>query len=210
MIKILIVDDHPLIREGLKKILQTEMDFVVVGELAKGSEVQEFIKNKTCDLIILDINLPGRNGLDVLKDVKALRPDISVLMLSILPEEQFAVRAIRAGAAGYITKDGAPEELIRAIRKIASGRRYVSEQLAENLALDISFKSDKLLHERLSDREFQILLLIGSGKSTKEIARLLLISQSTVNTYRSRIFEKMALKTTGQLIHYVFKNELLT
>ena len=209
MFKILIVDDHPLIREGLKKILQTEMDFSVVGELGKGAEVGEFINRNECDLIILDINLPDRNGMDVLKDIKTLKPEISVLMLSILPEEQFALRAIRSGASGYITKDGAPEELINAIRKIASGRRYVSEILADKLAFDLSAKSDKILHEKLSDREFQILLLIGSGKSSKEIAHLLSISLSTVNTYKARIFEKMGMKTTIQLVHYVMQNNLL-
>jgi DNA-binding NarL/FixJ family response regulator len=160
-------------------------------------------------LIILDISLPDRNGMDVLKDIKTLKPEISVLMLSILPEEQFALRAIRSGASGYITKDGAPEELINAIRKIASGRRYVSEILADKLAFDLSAKSDKILHEKLSDREFQILLLIGSGKSSKEIAHLLSISLSTVNTYKARIFEKMGMKTTIQLVHYVMQNNLL-
>jgi two-component system, NarL family, invasion response regulator UvrY len=209
MTKILIVDDHYLIREGLKKILETETDLNIIGELKKGADVYEFIKQNECDLIILDINLPDRNGLDILKDVKIIKPETFVLMLSILPEEQFAVRAIRAGASGYITKDGAPDELIKAIRRIKNGRRYVSEELADKLAFDLGSKSDKILHETLSDREFQILLLLGSGKSSKEIAQVLSLSSSTVNTYKSRIFDKMEMKTLSQLIHYVITNDLL-
>jgi two-component system, NarL family, invasion response regulator UvrY len=209
MTKILIVDDHYLIREGLKKILETETDLNIIGELKKGADVCEFIKQNECDLIILDINLPDRNGLDILKDVKVINPETFVLMLSILPEEQFAVRAIRAGASGYITKDGAPDELIKAIRRIKNGRRYVSEELADKLAFELSTKSDKILHETLSDREFQILLLLGSGKSSKEIAQILSLSSSTVNTYKSRIFDKMEMKTLSQLIHYVITNDLL-
>ncbi|MBC8441833.1 MAG: response regulator transcription factor [Deltaproteobacteria bacterium] len=209
MIKILIVDDHYLIREGLIKILETENDLCIVGELQKGSDVCDFIKRHECDLIILDINLPDRNGLDVLKDVKAVNPDILILMLSVLPEDQFAVRALRAGASGYITKEGIPEELIKAIRKVVTGRRYVSEQFAEKLAMDLSSPSKQNLHDDLSDREFQILLLIGSGLSGKEIARNLSLSTSTVNTYRARIYEKMNMKTITQLIHYVANNDLL-
>ena len=209
MTKILIVDDHYLIREGLKKILEKESDVNIIGELKKGADVCEFIKQNDCDIIILDINLPDRNGLDILKDVKVINPETFVLMLSILPEEQFAVRAIRAGASGYITKDGAPDELIKAIKRIKNGRRYVSEELADKLAFELSSKSDKILHETLSDREFQILLLLGSGKSSREIAQILSLSSSTVNTYKSRIFAKMEMKTLSQLIHYVITNDLL-
>ena len=208
MIKLLIVDDHFLIREGLKKTLKTEQDILVVGELQKGAEACDFILKNECDLIILDINLPDRNGLDVLKDVKAIKPEIHVLMLSVNPEEDFAVRAIKAGASGYITKDRAPEELIKAIRKSVSCGRYISEQLAEKLAWDLNPGSSEKPHEKLSDREFQILCLIGSGKSTKEIAAHLTIGISTVNTYKSRIFEKMNFDSTSQLIHYALKNNL--
>jgi len=209
MTKILIVDDHYLIREGLKKILDPENDLSIVGELQKGCDVREFIMKHDCDLIILDINLPDRNGMDILKDVKAIKPDISILMLSILPEEQFAVRALRAGASGYITKDGVAEELVIAIRRIANGRRYVSEHLAEKLALNLESSPKKNLHDTLSDREFQILLLIGSGLSNKEIASRLSLSGSTVDTYRARIYEKMHMSSITQLIHYVINNDLL-
>jgi len=209
MTKILIVDDHYLIREGLKKILEPLTDLCIVGELQKGCDVREFIMKHDCDLIILDINLPDRNGMDILKDVKAIKPDISILMLSILPEEQFAVRALRAGASGYITKDGVAEELVIAIRRIANGRRYVSEHLAEKLALNLESSPKKNLHDTLSDREFQILLLIGSGLSNKEIASRLSLSGSTVDTYRARIYEKMHMSSITQLIHYVINNDLL-
>ncbi|SMO37918.1 two component transcriptional regulator, LuxR family [Saccharicrinis carchari] len=208
MIKLLIVDDHFLIREGLKKTLKTETDILVIGELVKGAEVCDFIRNKECDLIILDINLPDRNGLDVLKDVKAIKPNIHVLMLSVNPEKDFAVRTIKAGAAGYITKDRAPEELIKAIRKSVNSGRYISEQLGEKLARDLESGFSEKLHEKLSDREFQVLCLIGSGKSSKEIATNLALGISTVNTYKSRIFEKMNFESTSQLIHYVIKNNL--
>ncbi|WP_430931316.1 response regulator [Saccharicrinis sp. 156] len=208
MIKLLIVDDHFLIREGLKKTLKTEKDIWVVGEVQKGAEACGFILKNECDLIILDINLPDRNGLDVLKDIKTIKPDMHVLMLSVNPEEEFAVRAIKAGASGYITKDRAPEELIKAIRKSISTGRYISEQLAEKLAWDLNTGSSEKLHEKLSDREFQILCQIGSGKSTKEIAANLALGISTVNTYKSRIFKKMNFDSTSQLIRYVVKNNL--
>ena len=209
MIKILIADDHYLIREGLKNILERESDLSIVAELDKGADVCEFIKNKNCDLVILDINLPDRNGLDVLKDLKVIKPELKVLVLSILPEDQFAIRTIRAGASGYLTKDSAPDELIKAVRRVIDGRRFVSQELADKLAFDLNIQTDKILHEKLSDREFQILLLIGSGETSKKIAEILSLGVSTVNTYKSRIFEKMEMTTTSQLIQYVLKNELL-
>ncbi len=208
MIKLLIVDDHFLIREGLKKTLRTEKDMQVVGELQKGTQTIDFIRKNECDIIILDINLPDRNGLEILKDVKAIKPDIHVLMLSAYPEEEFAVRAIKAGASGYITKDRAPDELIKAIRKTFSGRRYISEQLGEQLASGLNSGFSEQLHDKLSDRELQVLSMLGSGKSTNEIANSLSVSTSTVNTYKSRILEKMNFDTSSQMIHYAIKHNL--
>lgn len=209
MIKTLIVDDHFLIREGLKKILKTESNLLIVGELQKGGDVRNFLLKQSCDLIILDINLPDRNGIDVLKDVKSINPDVYVLMLSVFPEEQFALRAIKAGASGYISKDRASEELIVAIRKVIAGNKYISDELAEKIALDHIWENEKKPHEMLSNREFQILLLLGSGKKASEIADELSLSVNTVNTYRSRIFEKMNFNSLSELIRYVLKTNLV-
>ncbi|MCF8236166.1 MAG: response regulator transcription factor [Bacteroidales bacterium] len=209
MIKTLIVDDHFLIREGLKKILKTEPNLLIVGELQKGSEVRNFLLKQSCDLIILDINLPDRNGIDVLKDIQSINPDVYVLMLSVFPEEQFALRAIKAGAAGYISKDRASEELIVAIRKVIAGNKYISDELAEKIALDHIWENEKKLHEKLSNREFQILLLLGAGKKVRDIADELSLSVNTVNTYRSRIFEKMNFNSLSDLIRYVVNNNLV-
>lgn len=209
MIKTVIVDDHFLIREGLKKILKTEPNLLIVGELQKGSEVRSFLLKQPCDLIILDINLPDRNGLEVLNDIKSIDPDLHVLILSVFPEEQFAIRAIKAGAAGYISKDRASEVLISAIRKVIAGNKYVSDELAEKIALDYIWEKEQLPHEKLSNREFQILLLLGAGKKVREIADKLSLSVNTVNTYKSRIFEKMNMDSLPELIRYVVKNDLV-
>ena len=208
MIKLLIVDDHFLIREGLKKTLRPEKDMHVVGELEKGTQTIDFLRKNECDIIILDVNLPDRNGLEILKDVKAIMPDIHVLMLSGYPEEEFAVRAIKAGASGYITKDRAPDELIKAIRKSFNGGRYISEQLGEQLASGLNSGFSEQLHDKLSDRELQVLSMIGSGKSTNEIANSLSVSSSTVNTYKSRILEKMNFDSSSQMIRYAIKYNL--
>lgn len=208
MIRILIVDDHILIREGLKKILLATDDIEIVGELGEGEAVIGFLKDTHCDLVILDVNLPGINGLDVLKEIKAAGVDIRVLMLSIFPEEHFAVRAIKAGAMGYLTKDSAPEELIGAIRKIMNGNRYITETIAESLTAVIDSNQGKGSHNILSDRELQVLLAVGRGVSLREISEELELSQSTVHTYKKRIQQKLNLDSTAQLIRYVISHNL--
>lgn len=209
MIRILIVDDHPLIREGLKKVFKVEPDLEVVGDLARGTDATDFILHHACDIVILDLNLPDRTGLDVLKDIIALKPGIKTLILSIFPEELFAIRAIRAGAAGYITKDSVPEELVKAVRRVMTGRRYISAELAEQLAIELTGSLSEPLYKKLSDREFQTLLLLGSGKTTSQVSSLLSICTSTVNTYKARIFEKMHFSSLSDLIRYVISHDLL-
>ncbi|MBL7073885.1 response regulator transcription factor [candidate division KSB1 bacterium] len=209
MIKILIADDHILIREGFKKIIDREIDLSVVGEAQNSREVLEFVKQKECDVIVLDISMPGRSGLDVLKELKAINPRINVLILSMHPEERFAIRALKAGASGYITKESAPAELVKAIRKVADGRKYVSETVAEDLTSALVSDKGRALHESLSDREFQVLRLIGLGKTVHDIADELSLSPSTINTYRARILDKMNMRSNVELIHYVIQNKLI-
>lgn len=209
MIKVLIADDHILIREGLKKILDREIDLEVVAEAEKAAEVFEFLKNNECDVVILDIGLPDQNGLDVLKDLRMMYKDIKVLILSMHPEDRFAIRALKAGALGYITKESASSELVKAIRKVVQGRKYVSETLAEQLALGVGADTSKPLHERLSDREFQVFCMIGQGRTVHEIADSLSLSISTINTYRVRILEKMKMGSNLEIIHYTIQNNLV-
>jgi DNA-binding NarL/FixJ family response regulator len=209
MIDIVVVDDHDLIREGFRKIISKTQDMQVSGEARNAEQAFEVIAEKKCDVLILDINLPDRNGLDVLKSIKSVRPDISVLILSVYPEERFAIRALRAGASGYVTKESAAKELVQAIRKVASAGKYVSETLAERMAADLSRDQGNPSHKALSDREFQVLLLIGSARTTAEIAEMLSLSINTVNTYRSRILEKMNMKSNAELIRYVVENRLI-
>lgn len=207
-LKIFIADDHLLIREGLKKLLQYESDLKIVGESDNPQDTIKYVTENDVDILILDINLPGQSGLDILKQLKTFKPDLHVLMLSMYPEEQFAERTLKAGASGYLTKEAATEELINAIHKVAKGGKYISHQLAEKLI----FKKDSeymLPHEALSDREFQVLKLMASGKSQVDIAAELNLSTSTINTYRSRILEKLGLKTNAELIHYALQNKLL-
>ena len=209
MIRILLVDDHSVVREGLKKILEKEPDIKVSGEAGNSDEVLKFIKNKDCDIVILDINLPGRSGLDIVKDIKKFNNNIKILVLSIYPEYSFAFKAHKLGVSGYLTKDVTTEELLKAIRKINNGRKYVSEILAERLASRIDQSEVKQVHEKLSSREFQILLLIGKGKSLTKISEELFLSYNTVYTYRNRILEKMGMNSNAELIHYLIKNNLL-
>ncbi|MBD3409977.1 MAG: response regulator [Ignavibacteriales bacterium] len=209
MIKIFIADDHLLIREGLKKILRSEKDIQIVGESEDPFEVTEFVRDNELDILILDISLPGKSGLDVLKEVKAMKPDLHVLILSMHPEERFATRALKSGAAGYITKESASEELMIAIRKVSTHGKYISPSLAEKIALSLDPTSDKLPHETLSDREYQVLRHMASGKTQSEIAEELFLSISTINTYRSRILEKLNLKSNIELIHYAITNNLV-
>ena len=209
MIKVFVADDHALIREGIKNLVSLENDIKLIGETSNPFEVIDFLKKNKCDIAILDISMPGKSGLDVLKEIISLIPEVKVLMMTMMPEEQFARRTFKNGASGYLTKESASTELIKAIRRIASGRKYVSESLAEKLANDLDDTLEKPLHEILSDREFQILKMMAKGQSQTNIANELSISVSTVNTYRSRIFEKLNLHSNAELIHYAFQNNLI-
>jgi len=209
MIKILIADDHAIVREGLKQILSESPDLVVVAEASTGQEVLEKIGKNDLDLVVLDIAMPGRGGLDILKEIKSQRPRLSVLMLSMYPEEQYAVRVLKSGASGYLTKESAPAELVKAIRQISQGKKYISPSLAEKLAIDLEINPDRPPHETLSDREYQVMCMIASGKTLREIADGLSLSIKTISTYRSRILEKMNMKTNAELTHYAIKNSLV-
>jgi DNA-binding NarL/FixJ family response regulator len=205
MIKILIADDHPVVRKGLKEIIQATSDMTVSGEASDGQEVLEKVMKIDFDVVVLDIAMPGRSGLDILKELKSGKPELPVLILSIHPEEQYAVRVLRAGASGYLTKDSAPDELITAIRKVSRGKKYISASLAEKLAYDLEISAVKPFHETLSDREYEVMCLIASGKTVKEIAEELFLSGKTISTYRSRILEKMKMRSSAELTHYAIK-----
>jgi DNA-binding NarL/FixJ family response regulator len=209
MIKILIADDHTIVREGLKQILAETSDIAVSGEASNGQETLRKVRSHYYDIILLDISLPGISGLDVLKQIKCLKPELPVLMLSMYPEEQYAVRTLRAGASGYLTKETASIELIRAIREVAKGKKYITMSLAERIAVSWETKGDKPLHETLSDREYQVLCLIASGRTVKEISRLLSLSVKTVSTHRSRLLKKMDLRNNAQLTLYGIKHNLI-
>jgi two-component system invasion response regulator UvrY len=209
MIKILVADDHAVVREGLKQILSETPDMVVAGEASSGQEVLNKVRKNNYDVVLLDISMPGRGGLDVLKQLKDEKPGLPVLILSIYPEEQYAVRALRAGASGYLTKESASDELIAAIRKISQGRKYVSASLAEKLAFDMEINAEKPTHEMLSDREYQVMCMIAKGKTIKEIAGELSLSVKTISTYRSRILDKMRMKNNAELTYYAIKNKLV-
>jgi DNA-binding NarL/FixJ family response regulator len=209
MIKILIADDHTIVREGLKQILAETSDIAVSGEASNGQETLRKVRSHHYDIILLDISLPGISGLDVLKQIKCLKPELPVLMLSMYPEEQYAVRTLRAGASGYLTKETASIELIRAIREVAKGKKYITMSLAERIAVSWETKGDKPLHETLSDREYQVLCLIASGRTVKEISRLLSLSVKTVSTHRSRLLKKMDLRNNAQLTLYGIKHNLI-
>lgn len=209
MIKVFIVDDHEIIREGLKKILKEESDLIVVGEAQNGDEVLAKIQDIDCDIMLLDMNMPGRNGLDLLGDIKTLKPKIHILVLSIHPEDKFALRTLKSGASGYLCKDTALEELVVAIRKVHTKGRYLSNTLAEQLAFDFMPEKDSLPHEQLSNREQEIMIMLASGKKVKDIAAELGLSISTVFTYRVRIFEKLKIKSNVELTHYAIINKLV-
>jgi two-component system invasion response regulator UvrY len=209
VIRILIADDHPLLRRGLKDILLRELDGAVCGEAANAQQVISEVQRQDWSLVILDVTMPGRSGLDVLKDLKGLRPKLPVLVLSMHPEDQLSKRALKTGASGYMNKESAPEELIKAVRKVIAGGTYVSPALAERLAVDLHEDSGQPLHEALSVREFEVLRLIASGKTTSQIAELLHLSPPTVSTYRTRILEKMNMTTTAELIKYAMGNRLV-
>jgi len=209
MIKVFIVDDHEIIREGLKKILKEESDLVFVGEAQNGDEVLQNIQDIDCDIMLLDMNMPGRSGLELLSDIKSLKPQLHILVLSIHPEDKFALRTLKSGASGYLCKDTALEELVVAIRKVHSKGRYLSTTLAEQLAFDYMPEKNQLPHEQLSNREQEIMVMLASGKKVKDIAAFLQLSISTVFTYRVRIFEKLKIKNNVELTHYALNNKLV-
>jgi two-component system invasion response regulator UvrY len=208
MIRVITVDDHPVVRRGLKQIIAAEPDMQVVGEAENAREGIRVIRETACDAVVLDITLPDASGLDVLSRLRTERPTLPVLIMSIHDEEPYALRVLKAGASGYLMKNSIPEELIKAIRKITSGGKYISPSIAERLASEFA-SPEKSPHEKLSDREFQILCLIASGKSLKEIGEALCISGKTVSSYRARILEKMNVKTNADLVGYALKNRLI-
>jgi DNA-binding NarL/FixJ family response regulator len=208
MIHILIADDHPLIREGLKRVIAQCTDLEVVGESKDGEDAIAKSKDPAVDVLTLDVSMPGPGFLEVLRRVRAHRPDLQVLVLSVQPEEQYAVRALRAGAAGYLTKNHSSDELAKAIRQVASGRKYVTASLAEKLAVELGSPAGKEPHETLSEREYQVFCLLGSGKTVAEVADMLALSPKTVSTYRARIMEKMKLESNAALMRYAISRDL--
>jgi len=209
VIRILIVDDHLMFREGLKQILAKHSDMQVVDEAGSGQEAMEKVLHRKLDVVLLDISLPGRNGPELLTEIKKNKPDLAVLVLSMHPEDQYAIRMMKAGALGYMTKESAPEELISAIRKVATGRRYISSKLAEEMAVALDTNTRKLPHQLLSNREFQVMRMLALGKTLKDIADEIMISEKTVTTYRARILEKMKLKNNTEITIYAIENKLL-
>lgn len=209
MIKILIADDHAIVREGLKQIVAEESDMKVTGEAANASELFELLDKDSWQIVVLDINMPGKSGLEALKEMKTSNIKVPVLILSMFSEDQYGLRAIKAGAAGYLKKVSAPTELVSAIRKIVGGGKYISSTLAEKLADNFDVNNKKALHQNLSDREYQIMCFISLGKSAEEIAEELSISIHTVYSYRNRILEKMHLKSNVELTQYAIQNKLI-
>lgn len=207
--RVLIADDHAVFRRGLKETLAEAFSRAAFGEAKTAQETLEHVRRQDWDLVILDISMPGKSGLDILDDLRRLRPKLPILLLSMHPEQQFARRALKAGAAGYLTKDSVTEELKEAVKKIVAGGRYVSATLAEKLAVDLRLGADTPLHELLSDREFQVLRMIASGKTVKDIAEDLSLSVKTVSTYRARILEKTGMKTNAELIRYALQTQLV-
>jgi len=209
VIRILIVDDHAIFREGLKQILAKHSDMRVVDEAGSGQEVIAKVLQHKLDVVLLDISLPGRSGPELLSEIKKMKPELAVLVLSMHPEDQYAVRMMKAGALGYMTKESASKELISAIRKVSTGRHYISSKLAEEMAVALETNTPKLPHVTLSNREFHVMRMLASGKSLKDIANELLISEKTVTTYRARILEKMNLHNNVELTLYAIENKLL-
>lgn len=209
MIRVLVADDHAIVRRGLKLILEEEFHSIQFGEASDGQQALNLVWKQEWDIVILDITLPGRSGLDVLKELKQVRPKLPVLVLSMHPEDQFAVRMLKSGASGYMTKENVPEELVKAIKKVLAGGKYVSVSLAEELAYRLETDDEKPLYKRLSDREYQVLCLIASGKTVKQISEKLSLSIKTISTYRTRILEKLRMQTNAELTNYALKNKLV-
>ena len=209
MIKALIADDHAVVRRGMKEVLEESGQILVKGEAANAREVLERVRKEAWDVVVLDINLPGRSGLELLEDLKRERPKLPVLILTIYSEEQYALRALRAGAAGYLTKEAAPEKLVEAVNKVVQGGRYVSPSLAERLASMVQAGFEKAPHERLSDREFQVFRLLSAGKTVTQIAGTMNLSVKTISTYRTRVLEKLGMSTNAELTQYAIHNGLV-
>ena len=208
-IKIIIADDHAIVREGLKQIVAEEKDMLVCGEAEDAVSLMELLKKEKWSVVVLDINMPGKSGLEALKDIKQFYPELPVLILSMFSEDQYGLRAIKAGASGYLKKVSAPTELVVAIRKIVSGRKYINSSLAEKLAESLGNENNNFLHDKLSDREYQIMCNIALGKSAEEIASELSLSINTIYTYRNRILEKMSMKSNVELTQYAIQNKLI-
>jgi DNA-binding NarL/FixJ family response regulator len=209
MTRILIADDHAVVRRGLKQIVEEANDMVIAGEAANSHEVLSQIQAKRFDVLVLDITMPGRSGLDILKDVKQVRPQLPVLVLSMHSEDQFAARVLKAGAAGYLPKESAPEELVKAIRKVISGGKYISADQAEKLVSFFDSTRHEAPHEALSNREFEVLRRIASGRTVSQIAEEMKLSVKTISTYRTRILEKMNMTTSAELTHYAIRSGLV-
>jgi two-component system invasion response regulator UvrY len=209
MINVVVVDDHAVVREGLKRIIAESGGMTVSGEAADGYEAMQVIRKEPCDVVLLDITMPNKSGLDVLKELHAESPRLPVLVLSMHPEDQYAVRVLRAGAAGYVTKESAPAKLVQAIRKVVRGGKYVSPSLAEKLVYDLGSETDKAPHEILSDREYQVLCMIASGKTVTQIAEELSLSVKTISTYRVRILEKLKMNNNAEITRYAIKEGLV-
>jgi two-component system invasion response regulator UvrY len=209
MIRVLIVDDHAILRRGLRALLSDAFPEAAFGEASDAEQALEQLRKKRWDVALLDITLPGKSGLDLLKELKSARPRLPVLVLSVHPEDQFAVRALKAGAEGYMTKESAPEELVKAIHKILAGGRYVSPTLGEKLALNVRKDFTRTPHETLSDREYEVMCRIASGKTVTEISVELSLSVKTISTYRSRILEKLGVKNSAEITRYAIRNQLV-
>jgi len=209
MIRILIADDHAIVRRGLKQIVSEQADMIVASEAENAREALDLVRTQEWDVVVLDINMPGRNGLEVLKELKRENPKLPVLILSIHPEDQYGVRVLKAGASGYLTKDSAPDELVQAIRKVHRGGKYISASLAETLVYELVAQSDRPRHETLSDREYQVMTMIASGKTVGEIGEELSLSVKTISTYRTRVLGKMNMRTNAELTQYAIQNQLL-
>ena len=209
MLRVLIADDHAILRRGLKEILLREFEDAACGEAGEAAQVLYQVRSQPWDLVILDVSMPGRSGLDVLTDLKQLRPELPVLMLSMHSEDQYAKRVLKAGAVGYMNKETAPEELVKAIRRVLAGGRYVSTAFAEKLASDLRGDPGRPIHESLSNREFEVLRMIASGKTNSQMAEELHLSLTTVSTYRARILEKMGMANNAELMRYALQNRLI-
>ena len=208
-IRIVVADDHAIVREGLKQILGAQADFQVVAEASDGHEALKRVRELDFDVLLLDMSMPGKSGVELIKQVRAEKPKLRILVLTMHEEHQYAVRAIRAGASGYLTKEGASAQLVTAIRKVASGGAYISAEVAEQLALNAMPDATAAPHERLSDREFQVFRMIAEGKSVSEIADRLNLSVKTVSTHKANVLAKMGLSTQGELIRYALENDLV-